>query len=523
MCKLVGLLNVFQRDDTGLHYGLRRLVLEICFVGCFFLVAYIAMTWPLAKSFRTRFWFDAGDGLVMIWNLWNAGDHPFRMFHTDALFYPTGVSLIGHSYVPLKSTFFSLLPVSLQVKLNLAIIWSFVVSGVAMYFLARYVEATRVASLLAGFAFTFSGFHWAHSQGHMNLISIEVIPLFALAWLVYWERCSWQRAAVVVGMALIVIGTDYYFSIYLFFFALIHILFCRPHPAQFIPIGSLSMVVLLPTGLLLLKYFEVAAFQGAHSPDTDSLDLMSLFVPGGHWRFAEYTDSLWKTYSDNIHESCVHVGLGVWVAIFLRGRSWFWWSVLIIFCVLAMGQVFTIAGRRFDLPMPYDLVREIFPFMKMGGVPVRMAVMVSFAASVLAAKAFSRFGWWAVPFAMVLAIELLPSPRPSHMLEPPRWVEVLRDHPGKGALIDVLTDQKVLMYYQTIHERPMYGGFLARIPQSAKDKRQEIFNHIYQNDVDYLYRQGFRYVLTPSQGQLDADLIWRGSDRKLFYLPPRKD
>lgn len=503
----------------------RSRALEGALTGLFYLVAYLAMTWPLAKSFRTRFWFDEGDGLVMIWNLWNAGQAPFRFFHTDALFHPTGVSLIAHSYAPLKSTFFGLLPVSLPVQLNLAIVYSFVAAGVAMYFLARHVGGSRTASLLAGFAFTFSGFHWGHSQGHLNLISTEVIPLFVLAWLLYWERPSWRRAAAVVAVALIVLGTEYYFAIYLLIFALIHLAFRRPRPASFVPLGVLGGAILLPAGLWLLYRFTTGQFVGAHDPHHEALELMALFVPGGHWRFAGLTDGLWTTYSDNIHESTVHIGLALWVAIIWRGRSRFWWTIVAVFAVLAMGPVLTVWGHRFDIPMPYELVTEIFPFMKFGGVPVRMAVMVSLAASVLAAKAFTGLRWrWLAPLALVLVVELLPSPRPSHMLEPPRWVLVLRHHDGEGALIDVITDHKLQMYYQTFHEKPMFGGFLARLPQPVKDERKEIFDRIVDNDVDYLSEKGFRYILAPVEARLDGEeLVWRGELLKLFYLRTGED
>jgi hypothetical protein len=124
----------------------------------------------------------------------------------------------------------------------------------------------------------------------------------------------------------------------------------------------------------------------------------------------------------------------------------------------------------------------------------------------------------------VLVVELLPSPRPAHRLDPPRWVHVLRLHDGEGALIDVIDDHKLQMYYQTFHERPMFGGFLARLPQHVKDERQEIFDRIVDNDVDYLYAKGFRYILAPVAARLDGEeLVWRGELLKLFHLRERED
>jgi hypothetical protein len=70
----------------------------------------------------------------------------------------------------------------------------------------------------------------------------------------------------------------------------------------------------------------------------------------------------------------------------------------------------------------------------------------------------------------------------------------------------------------------MFGGFLARLPQHVKDERQEIFDRIVDNDVDYLYAKGFRYILAPVEARLDAEeLVWRGEQLKLFYLVERGD
>src|SRR6185503_14688395 len=66
---------------------------------------------------------------------------------------------------------------------NFIVILTFVVSGVTAFFLAREFTKSFAACLIAGFIFTFSEYHFSQAQGgHLNLVSMEWIPLFVLCW-----------------------------------------------------------------------------------------------------------------------------------------------------------------------------------------------------------------------------------------------------------------------------------------------------------------------------------------------------
>ena len=65
---------------------------------------------------------------------------------------------------------------------NTITIFAFVMGGLTMYWLAYHLTRSFWGSLLAGFIFTFSNYHFMHAQGHLQLISLEWIPLFVLCW-----------------------------------------------------------------------------------------------------------------------------------------------------------------------------------------------------------------------------------------------------------------------------------------------------------------------------------------------------
>jgi hypothetical protein len=149
------------------------------------------LTWPLAARLGDRFPAAPGEGAQDLWqNLWNIwwvgealgrGANPF---YTDALFYPRGASLLFHPLnltsalmaLPLRALFG---PVAAY---NLVVLLSFVLSGYAVFLLARAHGCGRAASLAGGLAYTASAFHFFHLRlGHLEQISMQWLPLYALA------------------------------------------------------------------------------------------------------------------------------------------------------------------------------------------------------------------------------------------------------------------------------------------------------------------------------------------------------
>src|SRR5262249_32659860 len=122
-----------------------------------------------------------------LWNIWWFGEALRRgtsPFFTDALFYPQGASLLFH---PLNLTS-ALMALPLRVLFgpiaayNLVVLLSFVLSGYAVFLLARAHGCSHPAALIGGLAYTASTFHFFHTRlSHLELVPMQWLPLYALA------------------------------------------------------------------------------------------------------------------------------------------------------------------------------------------------------------------------------------------------------------------------------------------------------------------------------------------------------
>ena len=108
--------------------------------------------------------------------------HPW---FTNLLYAPTGVGLLFHTLNAFNG--FITLPIQLVFGLlpayNTAVLFSFTLGGLGAYLLARHIlgpGSSHLAAFAAGVIFTFSPFHIAHLLGHMQVISLEWIPFYAL-------------------------------------------------------------------------------------------------------------------------------------------------------------------------------------------------------------------------------------------------------------------------------------------------------------------------------------------------------
>lgn len=520
----------------------------------FYLLCFYLLTFPQLHQFSTHYFTDEGDGLGNIWNLWWTNKAITELhqspWHTTFLYYPYGTSLLPHTLNPFNGVLaIILLRLMSQVQThNFVVVFTFVVSGVTAFLLAREFTKSYVACLIAGFIFTFSEYHFSHAQGHLNLLSMEWIPLFVLCWYRLITRPRILTGVLAGGVLFLVLLCDYYYFLYCVLIGMLifiwrwirsrdWVFFLRSQYPR--ALGAFLLVTLITSGPLVISLLMLLIRDpplGAHDPSDFSLDLLGLFIPGRQWRFSELTSFYWGGLNDTVEKS-VHIGFAVFfvlIFVWIRRKKLheavgLWFLVFVIFALLALGPALHVGGHEIRFPlMPYTVVAKVIPGVSLGGMPIRMVVMAILAASVLAAiglaELLNRKTRSAVLVAVLLVVmvfEYLPGPLPARENPLPDFVRELKKLP-EGAVYDVRSSKFHALYYQTVHQRPMAFGYIARVSTTVDAKSRELRRVFETGDYEKLYRDyGFRYLILPGDMNLVVALgapLYHDNDAQIYDL-----
>ena len=447
-----------------------------------FLALTVLLTRPGAGRFVTHFMADDTDGYMNAWSLWWVkrallrGEWPWW---TDRLFAPDGVSLYFHTLALTNGLI--ALPVQLAwpltVAYNAVVIVSFVASGVALYGLARTCGADPGPAFVAGCLYAFSPFHFAHGIAHLNMLPLQWLPLYLWALL---AACRSRRPAAGVLAGLVLFGvvlTDYYFAL---FCALATGLVAAWRRTWRVPAIALATGVALsaPLAVPMLRLLARTPLAGTHEPADFSVDLLGWLVPGAVSWWGPITVPVWRRFGSYPEESGAYLGLipVAIVALALRARVRAivpWVTGAAIFAILSLGPWLHVAGWRSFVPLPYFVLSSVIPLLTLAGVPARfmamvylglaMAVGLALTALVRERPAVQRAAILALVLAGLL-VEYAPRPYTTTRFVVPSFYADLAREPDVGqALLDL--PSSVGMLYQTVHDKRIVGGYLARTPR----------------------------------------------------------
>jgi hypothetical protein len=163
---------------------------------------------------------NLGDNVSFVWNFWWAGhamaSPDASLFSTDALFAPIGTSLLLHTGTPLLTVVSALLLPGLEpvASYNLWIWLSLLLNGICTYAAAYQATKRQDAALLAGTIFALAPFLAVRVNGHLNVLSAWVLPLFVVAIERLYRQPSPMRAGLAGAALGITAYVDYYYAIY---------------------------------------------------------------------------------------------------------------------------------------------------------------------------------------------------------------------------------------------------------------------------------------------------------------------
>jgi hypothetical protein len=445
----------------------------------------------------------SGDALYFVWEVWWFYHAVFEL-HTNPLvtpllFYPAPATALVWSTpvnllpgMPLVGAFG---PV---VAYNLLALASVALSGFTAYLLAYHLVGRRDAAFLAGAAFTLAPVHMSHvAFGQLGVMTLQWVPLCALALLRLYETPTWRRAGLfALGFALVA-ATDVYVAAYfLSAFALTFVAYYGlADRAHFWRPGFLGKAALaVAVGVLAVVPFHLPTFTTLHGAETTAAmaetvhrfhqDVVQFFVPPPEHRLFGFLSRPYRALFEN---ACGYLGFTVLalsaVALrFVRGHAVRFWALFSgLTLVLSMGTYLHVAGPT-PVPLPYLLFTKL-PVLNALRTPSRyleltalgLAMLVALGAAWWLPRLGNRARWGALGLLAALSVEFLVFfPFPTRTAAVPEFYRQYAHSPAAGPILEVptgdpswggLTHQWML--YQTVHGKPLVYGHTHRVPDGV--------------------------------------------------------
>jgi hypothetical protein len=497
-----------------------------------FSILTLLMTYPLVRDFGRAIPGDGFDGWQNVWNLWWAkrallidGINPYFTRFVD---YPDGVQLYFHTLNIFNGLTF--LPFTLNsgtlVAYNVAVVFSFVVGGYGAYLLALYVmrqaspgrrslsSHAHMAAFLGGVVFTFAPYHTAHLLGHMQLISLEWLPFYALLVVKQIDKyripnlksqtSGLLRYALIAAVFLVLVAAcDWYYAFYMVLFTGLYLLWAiwrrRVWQAPTLSVLAIGLLFVLVTSPLLVPMVREALTADYMVPPRGSTerlsaDLTAFLTPSElHPLWGELAARWANRFTASVSERTVFAGYSVLglslLSLLTQWRSARFWALsTLFFALMSLGPVLHVGGatqfgRIGPVPLPYALLHRAIPLLRISRSVSRFDVMVMLSLGVMAAIGLNWLlnravgaGYNGIASRLIavgalagVGLEFWVAPYPMSLPETRSFHYQLAKEPGSFAVMDIPMDwdRPANLLYQTVHQKPTVSGYTSRTnPQS---------------------------------------------------------
>ncbi|MGC8479627.1 MAG: hypothetical protein ACP5M9_03090 [Candidatus Micrarchaeia archaeon] len=389
----------------------------------------VVMFWNISANTNSLVVNGGGDVYQSLWGLWWVPYSVFTLhsnpYITSMILYPVGANLATQTMTPLAGLLFApLQALGLAFEYNFLFITSFIIGGITMFMLAKYLVKDNYAAFIAGLIFAFSPVHIAQSYSHLQWTLTEFIPLFVLFFLLCIRE---KKLNVVYGalggisLVLVTFMGDIEQGIMMIFFAIVSIIILlvleRREILRKSTIFNLGMVAIF---FLIFSSPFIYWFSGAYNSSTISSanqlngiannmlysdTLASFFLPSYyngifHSASLSYFNQTYELtyqgvqYSADVTEKIAYIGFTVLaLALFSLYHEYkknrmleikYWIIIGVIFGLLALGPILQITDTSTGIPSLYSIYKAV-PIFNVIREPGRFDFVVTLALAVLAA------------------------------------------------------------------------------------------------------------------------------------------
>lgn len=463
----------------------------------------VGMTYPIILQMSTHLIGDSTDAYLFFWGNWwtrEALRKGLDLYHTDYLFYPSGVSLYFHAFSHANAFLWMVLASLFGAvpAYNLIILISYWLASFNMYLLAKDLGLSNAASFLAGLVYGLSPYHLSNAD-NLVLVSSQWMPLYALFFLRAVRRGS-LRASVLAAifMALSALSSWHLLTLLSLWTALF-LLYSLAFERRMWSRRALwaLLVTVLCSALILAPFLfplvrELLADDKPYvaSADGQGNDLLAFLVPGpGHPLLGEALRSLHarlQMLPGKGRRHPAYLGLTMYALALLavvkkRHQAGFWLAAGVVFAVLSLHSPLTFNGSVLDVVrLPWfqpivSLMRAAWRFNELFAFCV--AVLAALGWDVIQAglkdSRFASFSSWATgALCVCLLCVYAKLPFPTIKIHVSPFYDRLAREDGDFGIVTVpmgYAEAKRYMFLQTYHGKKLVGGHVSRPPEGAGD------------------------------------------------------
>jgi len=487
----------------------KPLFVHLSVILIFFILTSI-LTFPVIADFGSEFAGFGADIWNNVWKWWwtkYAFENNLDWLKTDYIFYPTGVN-IG------KESLFTMLFSYVFQFLDYVQIWNilwfggFVFAGYGAFLLARHFNKNFIASLAAGAIFTFSTYHTTQAISHVDLAFIVWIPLSILFLFKMTETKS-KINPVLVGVFLflaVLTQLTYAFVMVVLVILFSIVYFIRKKNISnktllihFLIAGSVFFILSSPLLLTISAALDEEPYKrpiseiNIYSASIENVFLIPSSLHSIHhvtgYAFADSIYAMFGTsYMQVQMEQVIFLGItplvlaGIAIVWFRNKHFVFWIIILLVFAILTLGPELRFLNELTGYVLPGKVLYDSIPGWDFNRVPARFVVMVTLSLAVLSAyaidgimkqriKSSKKTITLGVIIMFFILLEFAAIPYPTTAQEIPLIYDSIKKDTGKFAILEAptggqgyldLQSDPLYQYFQTVHEKPIFGGWATR-------------------------------------------------------------
>lgn len=487
-----------------------------------------------------RHWVDGdSDVWLFLWNMWwiekALCSDELSVFETQYIFYPDILSLKFHSF-SLANSLIGFLGVKFSLDrifmYNFLFLLSYYLSGLFMYLLICRMGFGRVGAIIGGIIYAYCPYHVLHSLEHLNLMSIQWLPLCFYFYFRFKDDGR-HLFFFILGMGAVAINLliSFYYGLMIVLLLGLHMFVVFVLKEERIQVQRKSIyfftgACLTVLGIYFFLFQPTGEGKDLYTVNIEemsyySVDLATIFLPNPlHPFWGSWCRNFLESFPGNFIEIGVSPGLTVYflvlLSLFRISRKVTIWLILgVIFTILSFGPWLMFHGEPvhlgdYKILLPGSILAQL-PFFEHFRAPARWMLLATFCFSILSASAIHEYlsrtrkggmrstgliRGLIVFIASLLLFEFWVAPFPLLSTRVSSIYERIGSDKRHFSVMEVPLDPLIrkYLYTQTVHQKPILAGYLARlsVKYATKFKRDRTFRF-------FAFREKPRFIKPPEE------------------------